>query len=121
MAAPIITVAPPTGNAQKDMQAIDAAIKAANLAYTKNPSAGQVTVQLGAGTYAVTGDPTNPSKGGVELLSGVSLTGAGMGETVIRLADDFNARINGIVRTALTDVSNVSISNLTIDGNRANN
>jgi parallel beta-helix repeat protein len=121
MATSIITVAPPTGNAQKDMQAIDAAIKAANLAYTKNPSAGQVTVQLAAGTYAVTGDPTNPSKGGVELLSGVSLTGAGMGETVIRLVDDFNARINGIVRTALTDVSNVSVSNLTIDGNRANN
>ncbi|MFD2224385.1 right-handed parallel beta-helix repeat-containing protein, partial [Microvirga arabica] len=59
--------------------------------------------------------------GAVELLSGVALVGAGMGETVIRLVDDFNARLNGIVRTALEDVSNVSVSNLTIDGNRDNN
>jgi len=117
----ILNVGPPTGNAQKDMAAIDAAIKAANAAYTKNPEAGQVVVKLSSGTYAVTGDPTNPSKGGIELLSGVSLVGEGQGETVIRLVDDFNARINGIVRTALTNVSNVSLSNLTIDGNRANN
>lgn len=117
----IITVAPPTGNAQKDMAAIAAAIKAANIEYMKNPAAGQVTVKLAAGTYAVTGDPANPSKGAIELLSGVALVGEGQGETVIRLVDDFNYRINGIVRTALTDVSDVSVSNLTIDGNRANN
>ncbi|WP_052954603.1 right-handed parallel beta-helix repeat-containing protein [Microvirga vignae] len=117
----VITVAPPTGNAQKDMAAIDAAIKAANAEYMKNPEAGQVTVKLAAGIYAVTGDPANASKGPVELLSGVALVGEGQGETVIKLVDGFNFRINGIVRTALTDVSDVSVSNLTIDGNRANN
>ena len=119
--AMIINVAPPTGNAAKDMAAIDAAIKAANAEYQKNPAGGQVTVKLAAGVYTVTGDPQNPSKGGVELLSGVSLVGEGMGQTVIKLEDGFNARINGIVRTALTDVSDVSVSNLTIDGNRASN
>ncbi|WP_445503627.1 right-handed parallel beta-helix repeat-containing protein [Microvirga sp. G4-2] len=119
--ATTITVAPPTGNAQQDMAAIAAAIKDANIEYMKNPGAGQVTVKLAAGTYAVTGDPANPSVGPIELLSGVALVGEGMGETVIRLVDGFNFRINGIVRTALTDVSDVSVSNLTIDGNRANN
>jgi len=119
--ATVINVAAPTGDAQKDMAAIDAAIKAANAAYKSNPGGGQVVVQLAKGTYAVTGDHNNPSKGGIELLSGVSLAGAGMGETVIRLENGFNDRINGIVRTALTDVTNVSVSNLTIDGNRANN
>ncbi|WP_243373970.1 right-handed parallel beta-helix repeat-containing protein [Microvirga solisilvae] len=119
--AVVINVAPPTGDAQKDMAAIDAAIKAANATYKSNPAGGQVVVQLASGTYAVTGDHNNPSKGCVELLSGVSLVGAGMGQTVIRLEDGFNDRINGIVRTALTDVTNVSVSNLTIDGNRANN
>jgi Ca2+-binding RTX toxin-like protein len=119
--ATIITVAPPTGNAQQDMAAIAAAIKDANIEYMKNPGAGQVTVQLAAGTYAVTGDPADSSVGPIELLSGVALVGEGMGETIIRLVDGFNHRINGIVRTALTDVSDVSVSNLTIDGNRANN
>lgn len=117
----IINVAPPTGNAQDDMAAIDAAIKAANAEYSKNPGGGQVTVKLATGTYALTGDPANPSKGCVELLSGVSLVGEGQGQTILRLDDGFNARINGIVRTALTNVSNVSVSDLTIDGNRANN
>ncbi|PVE21811.1 hypothetical protein DC522_24435 [Microvirga sp. KLBC 81] len=117
----VITVAAPTGNAQKDMAAIATAIRDANIEYMKNPGAGQVTVKLAAGTYAVTGDPANPSKGPIELLSGVALVGEGMGETVIRLVDGFNYRINGIVRTALTDVSDVSVSNLTIDGNRTNN
>ncbi|MXQ11758.1 right-handed parallel beta-helix repeat-containing protein [Microvirga makkahensis] len=119
--ATIINVAPPTGNAKQDMAAIDAAVKAANAEYQRNPDGGQVTVKLAAGVYAVTGDHQDPSKGGVELLSGVSLIGEGMGKTIIKLDDGFNARINGIVRTALTDVSNVTISNLTIDGNRANN
>jgi Ca2+-binding RTX toxin-like protein len=120
MATNIITVAPPTGNAETDTAAIKTAIEAAHKAYLQNPTE-QVTVQLGTGTYVVTGDKNNPSAGPVELLSGVSLVGAGMGETTIKLTDDFNARINGIVRTALGDVSDVSVKNLTIDGNRANN
>lgn len=120
MATQVFTVAPPTGNAQKDTAAIKAAIQAANKAYLQNP-AEQVTVQLSSGTYLVTGDRNNPSVGPVELLSGVALTGAGMGQTTLKLEDGFNARINGIVRTALESVENVTVANLTIDGNRANN
>jgi Ca2+-binding RTX toxin-like protein len=117
----IINVAPPTGNAEQDMAAINTAIQNANETYLLNPSAGRVTVQLAAGTYAVAGDPTNESKGPIELLSGVALVGQGMGETTLRLVDGFNARINGIVRTALETVDNVLVADLTIDGNRANN
>jgi parallel beta-helix repeat protein len=117
----IIHVGPPTGNAEQDMAAINTAIANANTAYLLNPDAGKVTVQLSAGTYVVTGDPTNASKGPVELLSGVALVGHGVGQTTIKLADGFNERINGIVRTALGEINDVSIANLTIDGNRANN
>jgi parallel beta-helix repeat protein len=117
----IIYVAPPTGNAEQDMAAINTAIENANKAYLLNTAAGKVTVQLAAGTYAVSGDPTNPSKGPVELLSGVALVGQGMGATTLRLVDGFNERINGIVRTALETVDNVLVADLTIDGNRANN
>lgn len=120
MAAQIFTVAAPTGNTPKDTAAIRAAIEAAHKAYLQNPTE-QVKVQLAAGTYVVTGDPNNPSVGPVELLSGVALVGAGMGQTTIKLADNFNARINGIVRTALETVEHVTIADLTIDGNRANN
>ena len=84
-------------------------------------AAGGGTIEMSAGTYIVRGDPANASRGPIELYSNMTLTGAGIGETVIKLADDFNARINGIVRTALETVDNVLISNLTIDGNRANN
>jgi Ca2+-binding RTX toxin-like protein len=121
MATQIIQVSAATGDAKTDAAAIKTAIEAAHAAYEKNPSGGQVTVQLAAGTYIVEGDPNRPSTGPVELLSGVALIGAGMRETTIKLADDFNARINGIVRTALETVENVTVANLTIDGNRDNN
>lgn len=119
--AVVISVPAPTEDAQTNSDMINAAIRAAHEEYLKNPSAGQVTVQLAAGEYVVTADPTNPSVGAVELLSGVSLVGAGMGETIIKLQDNFNQRINGIVRTALETVEHVTIANLTIDGNRDNN
>jgi hypothetical protein len=121
MATQIIQVSAATGDAKIDTAAIKTAIEAAHAAYERNPSGGQVTVQLAAGIYIVEGDPERPSTGPVELLSGVALVGAGMGETTIKLADDFNARINGIVRTALETVENVTVANLTIDGNRDNN
>ncbi|MFC5085674.1 right-handed parallel beta-helix repeat-containing protein [Microvirga arabica] len=122
MATQAFTVAAPTGDAVQDTFAINDAIQKANAAYQANPSAGQITVQLSVGTYIVTGDPTNPSVGPVELLSGVALIGAGMGVTTVKLADNFNARINGIVRTDVKEsVQNVTLANLTIDGNRANN
>ncbi|KFG69950.1 NosD domain-containing protein [Microvirga sp. BSC39] len=116
-----IVVNNPSTNPAENVARIKEAIAQANKLYLANPSAGQVTVQLGAGTWVVTGDKTNASAGAIELLSGVELTGSGNRDTVIKLEDNFNARINGIVRTALDTVDNVTISNLVIDGNRANN
>jgi hypothetical protein len=117
----IFNVHTPTGDATKDMAAINSAIAAANAYYKSHQSEGQVTVQLATGTYMVSGDPTNPSKGAVELMSGVALVGAGTRDSTIKLVDNFNERINGIVRTELETVENVSMSNLVIDGNRENN
>ena len=130
----VITVEPPTGNPRTDTDAINAAIRKANAAYKEALAAGsqeQVTVQLSSGTYVLTADPSNPSVGAVELLSGVALVGGGMAKynsagqltegTALKLMDNFNAKINGIVRTALETVEHVTIANLTIDGNRANN
>ncbi|QRM28047.1 right-handed parallel beta-helix repeat-containing protein [Microvirga sp. VF16] len=118
---PTILVTNPTTNAADNVEKIKAAIEAAHQQYMADPSAGRVTVQLAAGTWVVTGDKNNASKGAIELLSGVELTGSGVRETVIKLEDGFNARLNGIVRTALETVDNVKVSNLVIDGNRANN
>ncbi|MBE7189984.1 glycosyl hydrolase family 28-related protein, partial [Jatrophihabitans endophyticus] len=101
-----------------DSAAINAAIQACH-------DAGGGTVYIPKGVYLVTGDHTNPSVGAIELLSNVNLVGAGMGQTVLKLVDDFNDRINGIVRTTLGQpgetVENVGLSDLTIDGNRAHN
>jgi Ca2+-binding RTX toxin-like protein len=116
-----ILVNNPSGNAAGNVAKIKAAIAQANAMYLANPSGGQVTVQLGAGTWVVTGNKSNASVGAIELLSGVALTGSGNRETVIKLEDNFNARLNGLVRTALETVENVTISNLVLDGNRVNN
>jgi parallel beta-helix repeat protein len=118
---PTIFVDSPSSNAADNVARIKIAIEQAHQQYMANPSAGQVTVQLGAGTWIVTGDKNNDSKGAIELRSGVELTGSGNHDTVIKLEDNFNARINGIVRTALETVENVTVSNLVIDGNRDNN
>ncbi|MDF2969710.1 MAG: hypothetical protein K0R61_160, partial [Microvirga sp.] len=111
----------PSSDPADNVARIKTAIAEANALYLANPSAGQVTVQLGAGNWIVTGDKTNASAGAIELLSGVELTGSGNRDTVIMLEDNFNARINGLVRTALDTVENVTISNLVIDGNRDSN
>ena len=101
-----------------DSDAINAAIKACH-------DAGGGTVYVPTGIYMVAGDHANPSLGAIELLSNVHLQGDGMGNTVLKLVDNFNDRINGIVRTTLggpgETVENVMLSDLTIDGNRANN
>jgi parallel beta-helix repeat protein len=121
----IIFLDTPSADPATNVARIKQAIADANAAYLANPSAGQVTVQLGAGTWVVTGDksgdPDDASTGAIELLSGVALTGTGNHETIVKLEDRFDARINGIVRTALETVDNVTISNLVIDGNRDNN
>jgi Ca2+-binding RTX toxin-like protein len=102
-------------DATDDSAAIQAAIDAAF-------AAGGGTVYVPTGTFLVSGDTTNPSAGCVEVRTNVTLTGDGMGHSVLKLADNFNERINGIVRTPVDEsATNVVISNLTIDGNRANN
>lgn len=116
---PTINVNGPTSNAADNVARIKAAIVEANKQHLATGV--QVKVQLGAGTWVVTGDKNNASKGAIELLSGVELTGSGTRETVIKLEDNFNARLNGIVRTALETVDKVTVSNLVIDGNRENN
>jgi Ca2+-binding RTX toxin-like protein len=116
-----IVLGNPSTTAAENVARIKAAIVEANNQYLANSSAGQVTVQLGAGTWVVTGDRSNASAGAIELLSGVALTGSGNHGTVIKLEDNFNARLNGLVRTALENVENVTISNLVLDGNRTNN
>ncbi|MBB3020528.1 hypothetical protein FHR70_003614 [Microvirga lupini] len=110
-----------TGNAATNTANIRAAIEQAHQLYLSDPAKAQVKVQLAAGTWVVTGDKSNPSKGAIELPSGVELTGSGTRETVIKLEDNFNARINGIVRTKVETVDKVTVSNLVIDGNRSNN
>jgi parallel beta-helix repeat protein len=113
----------PSTSAADNVARIKTAIEQANKHYLDTGE--KVTVQLGAGTWIVTGDKTNPSVGAIELLSGVELTGTlnsdGLRATTVQLEDNFNARLNGIVRTALETVENVTISNLIIDGNRGNN
>ncbi|MBQ0824216.1 right-handed parallel beta-helix repeat-containing protein [Microvirga sp. HBU67558] len=106
----------PSTSASENVAKIKAAIVAANKEY--QTTGVQVKVQLSEGKWVVTGDQNNASRGAIELLSGVELTGSGNRGTIIQLEDNFNSRINGIVRTALTDVENVKISNLIIDGNR---
>jgi hypothetical protein len=118
---PAILLNDPSSNAQTNVDRIKTAIEQAHQQYMANPNLGQVKVQLGAGTWVVTGDKNNASKGAIELLSGVELTGSGNRDTVIKLEDGFNARLNGIVRTALETVDNVTVSNLVIDGNRDKN
>ncbi|NBJ11617.1 hypothetical protein [Microvirga arsenatis] len=116
-----IFVKGPTGKAKQDTAAINNAIQKAYEAYLADPTKTPVKVQLAKGTYVVTGDKTNPSKGAIELPSGIELTGSGTRESIVKLENHFDARINGIVRTKLETVENVTVSNLIIDGNRANN
>ncbi len=98
-----------------DTAAIASAVGAAR-------AAGGGAVYVPSGTFHVSGDASDPSVGGITLYSDIDLMGDGMGLSVVKLIDGFDARINGIVRTTPSEsVSNVTISNLTIDGNRANN
>lgn len=101
-----------------DTAAINAALKAANAQYLKNPSAGPVTVLLEAGTYIVSGTGT-ASAGAVQLLTGTTLQGAGKGQTTLKIADTWSGDITGVVRTPSGQVTiKASLLDLTIDGNR---
>lgn len=96
-----------------DTAAIQAALDAA-------AAAGGAIVHLEAGTYVVSGSG-KASAGCLQIGSNVVLAGDGQGETTIRLADGSSGDITGIIRTPSSDTTvNVTIRDLTIDGNRDN-
>lgn len=102
------------GDATDDTAAINSAIAAMS-------AAGGGTVTLPAGTFIVSGDPTNKSLGAIRLQSNVTLVGAGMGQTILKVADGVSYEITGVVRSPYNQITtNYGLKNLTIDGNRAN-
>lgn len=70
------------------------------------------TVYLMEGTYIIDGS--------ISIPNNVTLIGSGSG-TVIKLKNSINADINGIVATDTTTGTGVTVTNLRIDGNKANN
>jgi parallel beta-helix repeat protein len=60
----------------------------------------------------------------IEMFSHTSLYGDGMGATVLKVRDQVGVDVIGVVRTQLarsdTALANVRVSDLTLDGNRAN-
>lgn len=97
-----------------DTAEIQAAINAAH-------AAGGGIVYIPAGTYIVSGT-SDKSDGAIRLLDNVTLYGAGMGATILKVRDDNPYAITGVVRTPFDEVTHdVAMFDLTIDGNRANN
>lgn len=97
-----------TDDTQAIQKAIDAAFKA-----------GGGEVYIPGGTYVVSG--VNSDGGCLTLKSNVTLNGQGMGLTTLKLGDGSSQDIAGLVHTSSTvDTVNVTISNLTFDGNKAN-
>jgi parallel beta-helix repeat protein len=83
-------------------------------------------VHLSAGTWTVAGTG-KASDGCLKIGSNTTLEGAGLGATVLKLADGSSA-VTGIIRTesgktkadgSYTTVENVTIKNLSLDGNAA--
>jgi parallel beta-helix repeat protein len=100
-----------TGDGQTDdTLAIQSAINTAS-------AAGGGIVYVPAGTYIVTAS--------IELFSHTGLRGDGMGATVLKVKDEVGVDVIGVVRTHLAradqPLTNVIVSDLTMDGNRANN
>lgn len=92
-----------------DSTAIQAAIDAAN-------AAGGGVVYIPAGTYLVSN--ASAGNGGIHLTSSyanVTLRGAGIGATIIKLADGADNQVVSFV-----DTTNCTIEDMTLDGNRAN-
>ena len=89
-----------------DTSAINAAIAAVN-------AAGGGTVFFPAGTYIV-GDAGGST--GISLLSKVALRGAGIGATTIKLKDAADAHLINVA----DGTTDVAVSDMTLDGNRAN-
>jgi parallel beta-helix repeat protein len=86
----------------------DEAQNTINSAIATLPSSGG-TVYLLEGTYTVSGS--------IELPNNTTLSGAGS-STVIRLVDAHNASVDIITNSDVSTGSNVTVRDLTIDGNR---
>lgn len=96
-----------------DRLAIQAAVDAAH-------AAGGGTVYIPTGTYIVSGQE-DQSLGCVMLYDNITVFGDGMGVTTVKLQDGWNGDITGIFRTPFgVGTHNVTMHDLTIDGNRAN-
>jgi parallel beta-helix repeat protein len=105
-------------------QAQTAAIQSALTAVAAN---GGGTVSLSAGTWTLAGTG-KAADGCLKIGSNTTLEGAGMGQTVLKLADG-SGSVTGILRTdsgktladgSFSTVANVTVKNLSIDGNSAN-
>lgn len=96
-----------------DTEAIYAAITAAG-------NAGWGIVYIPEGTYVVAGDGT-ASDGCFIVPNNVTVQGAGMGATVVQLITGTSSDVTGIFRTQFnTQNHDITIRDLTIDGNGAN-
>ncbi len=104
-----------TGNGSTDdTVAIQKALDAAE-------AAGGGTVVIPAGTYMVSGTGV-AAEGALHVGSNIKIVGMSSSDTVIKLADHYDQKLTGLIRTVSGQVTtNVEISNLTIDGNRAHN
>jgi parallel beta-helix repeat protein len=93
--------------------AIQAAIDAAT-------AAGGGIVYIAAGIYGVGSDPSG--NGAIEVKNNVFIKGAGMGDTVLRVLDHVGDKVTGIIRSPHgEETNNYGVSDITLDGNRANN
>ena len=82
------------------------------------PLATTLTGTISAGTYDF-GEGTYTISGAVTLSSGVHLRGRGPGKTIIQLAADRTGGSVFSINAGSTDVSNITIEDMTIDGNDA--
>ena len=82
-----------------------------NSALSSLPASGG-SVYLMEGTYVIDGSILIPDN--------VTLTGAGAG-TIIKLKNSINADINAIINSNTTTGHDVTVSNIALDGNSANN
>jgi dTDP-glucose pyrophosphorylase len=90
---PTFVLDTPSASAAENVARIKIEIERANKHYIDTGE--KATVQLGAGTWIVTGDKSgdkdDASTGAIELLSGVTLTGSGNRDTIIQLEDRFDS------------------------------
>lgn len=97
-----------------DRVALQAALDAAY-------EAGGGEVYIPTGMYIITGTPDYPTGGGLRVRDNTQITGDGMGQTVIKLADGWSGNVTGVLRTPYGQGNaNISVRDLTLDGNRQN-